>query len=283
MIALLRAVFRYFLFTSLFITGCALLMVQQTKDLLLLQYDHEGYLLFVFFATICSYNFHWYLTPDTPSENERVHWTQQHKRLHLVLTLMGFAGACVLFFRFSHHWIWLGGAVVLTFLYSAPKLHVGPFRLLRKIAIGKTLFLTFVWTYVTTILPLAFDGRWTTPGILFCLSRFFLIYAICILFDYRDREYDKQEGMRSLITYLDEKGINVLFAITILLFTASTAALYYWGFSLLNVCLLFIPSVILVRLYPVAKTNFSDYLYYFVLDGLMMLSAMLTTLAGWLM
>src|SRR5690606_37104229 len=100
MIALLRAAFRYFLFTSVFITGCALLMVQQTKDLLLLQYDHQGYLLLVFFSTICSYNVHWYLTPGMPSENERVRWTQQHNRLHLLLTLTGLAGAGVLFFRY---------------------------------------------------------------------------------------------------------------------------------------------------------------------------------------
>jgi hypothetical protein len=32
--------------------------------------------------------------------------------------------------------------------------------------------------------------------LLFCCSRFFLIYAICILFDYRDRDQDKQEGIR---------------------------------------------------------------------------------------
>jgi hypothetical protein len=41
------------------------------------------------------------------------------------------------------------------------------------------------------------------------------------------------------------------------------------------ICLLS-PVFILVPLYPIAKKNFSDYLYYFVLDGLMMFSSILT-------
>jgi hypothetical protein len=38
---------------------------------------------------------------------------------------------------------------------------------------------------------------------------------------------------------------------------------------------LLVPGVIVLLLYNYAKRNFSDYLYYFILDGLMMLSALL--------
>ena len=86
-----------------------------------------------------------------------------------------------------------------------------PFHLLRKVAIGKTIYLSFVWMYVTSLLPILLDGRITVAGILFCCSRFFLIYAICILFDYRDRENDKREGIRSMITYFGEQGVDRLF------------------------------------------------------------------------
>jgi 4-hydroxybenzoate polyprenyltransferase len=274
-------IFNFFLFTSLFITLCALLMVHQANQLLNLHYDRTGYYWFVFFSTLCSYNFHWYLTPDTESENARVRWTQQHKTLHLILTAIGLAGAGWYFFHFIQHWFWLSGAGLLTFLYSAPKLPHRPFAWLRKIAIGKTLFLTFVWTYVTTFLPVAMDGHhWNTAAFLFFCSRFFLIYAICILFDYRDRDYDRQAGIRSMITYFSEKGINMLFYTSLLLFTFSTCALYGFGFTWPAIILLLIPGGILLYLYPVAKKNFSDYLYYFVLDGLMMLSALFTVFAS---
>lgn len=274
---MLKYLFDLFLFTSCFIAGCALLMVLQTDQLLHLQYDKTGYLVFVFFSTLCSYNFHWYLSADATSENARVRWTQHHKILHLVLTAIGALVSTWYFFHFIHHWFWLGGAVLLTFLYSAPKLQFGPFAWLRKIAIGKTLFLAFVWMYVTTFLPVALDGQhWNGAALLFCLSRFLLIYAICIIFDYRDRDYDKQAGIRSMITYFNERGITNLFAFSLAGFAVSTVLLLFYGFSALTIVLLLIPGIIVAALYPIAKKNFSDYLYYFVLDGLMMFSSLLT-------
>jgi len=273
----LKYLFDLFLFTSIFIAGCAVLMVDQTNRLLHLQYEIFPYFLFVFLSTLCSYNFHWYLSANATSENARVRWTQQHKALHLAFTLLGGLGSVFCFFYFINHWFWLGIAALLTFLYSAPKLTWEPFAWLKNIAIGKTLFLAFVWMYVTTFLPIAIDNaHWTAPALLFCASRFFLIYAICILFDYRDRDYDKQEGIRSMVTYFNERGINNLFTGSLLLFATTTMALLTYGYTLLLTALMLLPGGIVLVLYPVAKKNFSDYLYYFVLDGLMMLSSLLT-------
>jgi 4-hydroxybenzoate polyprenyltransferase len=272
-----KYLFDWFLFTSCFIAGCALLMVIQTNQLLHLQYDHTGYLVFVFFSTLCSYNFHWYLSADATDENERVQWTQQHTTLHLVLTAIGAVVSVYYFFHFINHWFWLGGSALLTFLYSAPKLHFAPFAWLRRIAVGKTLFLAFVWMYVTTFLPIAIDNHhWNVTALLFCVSRFLLIYAICIIFDYRDRDYDKQAGIRSMITHFNERGINNLFMVSLLGFAVSTIGLYFYELSAVTIVLLLIPGAIVAALYPVAKKNFSDYLYYFVLDGLMMFSSLLT-------
>ncbi|MGN6420570.1 MAG: UbiA family prenyltransferase [Pseudobacter sp.] len=271
-----RYIFQFFLFTSLFISGCALLMVNQTNQLLQLQYDIPDYLLFVFFATLCSYNFHWYLTPGMPSETLRINWTRRNKQLHLALFIVGLTGSAWYFFHFIQHWFWLMGSVVLTFLYSAPKLNFFPFPYLRKIAVGKTIFLAFVWMYVTTFLPIAIDNNhWELPATLLCIHRFFLIYAICIIFDYRDRQWDREQGIRSMITRFSEKGVNAIFVVSLLLFAGSTA----WFCSLetgwLSFFILLLPGIITALLYPYARKSFSDYLFYFVLDGLMMLSALL--------
>jgi 4-hydroxybenzoate polyprenyltransferase len=274
---MLKYLFDLFLFTSCFIAGCALLMAYQTTDLLHLQYDVRGYLIFVFFSTLCSYNFHWYLSANATSENARVKWTQHHKILHWVLTAIGGIGSVWYYFQFIHDWFWLSGAAVLTFLYSAPKLSFGPFAGLRRIAVGKTIFLSFVWMYVTTFLPIAIDGHhWNMIAFLFCSSRFFLIYAICIIFDYRDRDYDRKEGIRTLITYFNERGINNLFALSLIAFAISTTGLYFYDFSALVVAILLVPGVIVMALYNTSKKNFSDYLYYFVLDGMMAFSSLLT-------
>ena len=270
--------FNFFLFSSLFIALCAVLMVYQSNQLLHLRYDFLGCYLFVFFSTICSYNFHWYLTPETSTEEIRIRWTQQHKKLHLFLFIAGMFAAGIGALHFVKHWFWLGGAVVWTFLYSAPKISFYPFTLLRKIAVGKTIFLSFVWMYVTTFLPVIFsDTPWQLQNILFCASRFFLIYSICIIFDYRDRISDKKEGIRSLITYFSEHGIDNLFRLSLALFACCTIALHATGFPVSTIIALLVPGMITYFLYNYSKHNFSDYLYYFVLDGLMMLSALFTS------
>jgi len=274
---MLKKAFDFFLFTSLFIAICAVVMVLQTNQLLHLQYDHYTYLGYVFSSTICSYNFHWYLTPFAERENDRADWTRRHKYLHIALFVAGAVASAWFFFQLLHAWFWMLVPVVLTFLYSAPKIPGRPFSLLKKVAIGKTIFLSFVWMYVTSLLPvLLHEGAVGGSAILFCCSRFFLIYAICIIFDYRDRINDKREGIRSMITYLDEKGINILFYGSLLVFLISTLALYFYHFTIITILFLLFPGVIVFFLFRKAKRNFSDYLYYFVLDGMMMFSALLT-------
>jgi 4-hydroxybenzoate polyprenyltransferase len=274
---MLKKLFDFFLFSSLFIALCAVMMTVQANGLLKLEYNRVYYLAFVFFSTICSYNFHWYLTPDSVGEQNRASWTRRHKQLHLVLFFIGLAGAGWFFFSFIEHWFWLSIPVVLTFLYSAPKLPFAPFLLLKKVAIGKTIFLALVWVYVTTLAPVILGGsQWQPAYVYFTCSRFFLVYAVCIVFDYRDREQDRRDGIRSMITYFSEKGVNALFYSSLLAFLLTTAALYLCGYPLLTLVFLLIPGLIVLALYKTAKRNFSDYLYYFVLDGLMMLSALLT-------
>ncbi|HVS96150.1 MAG TPA: UbiA family prenyltransferase [Puia sp.] len=273
---MVRKVADYFVFTSLYIAVCAVLMTWQTSQLLLGAPPSVRLLGFVFFATICSYNFHWYLTPRSSAPSRRVHWTHHHRALHFVLYLTGLVGAAVYFFYLLHWFFAICFAGVLTFLYSAPKVPHPLFKRLREIAVGKTLFLTFVWVYVTTVLPIIMaDVRWNGSFVLFTAARFFLIYAICILFDYRDREDDKMQGIRSMITILNEKGIGRLFWFSLLLFFVCNILLSAWRFPAFYIFLLIVPGFILAALYRRAKRDFSDDLYYIVLDGLMAFSALL--------
>jgi len=233
-------------------------------------------LLFIFFSTVCSYNFHWYLSSFSLTPSTRIFWTFRHKTLHIIFYFTGLAGSLFYFYLLRDHWIAISFGAFVTFLYSAPKLPQTLFRDLKKIAIGKTLFLAFVWTYVTTILPVIVSNvMWRSDFIYFILSRFFLIYSICILFDYRDREDDRRENIHSMITFLNERGINNLFAVSLILFVATTIRLYWYNYSWVLVATLLIPGMFVAALYNYAKREFSDYLYYFVLDGLMMLSALL--------
>jgi 4-hydroxybenzoate polyprenyltransferase len=272
----LRKIVDFVVFSSLYVAICAVVMIWQTSRLLLDDSPSFHLLGFVFFATICSYNFHWYLTPRSAGLSRRVQWTNRHKPVHIVLYLIGGIGAIVYYFYLTRFTVAIGFAALLTFLYSAPKLPQRIFRRLRHIAIGKTFFLTFVWVYVTAMLPVIVAGAsWHGSFYWYILSRFFLIYACCLIFDFRDREDDRTQGIVSMVTLLSERHIDWLFIISMILFVFSSVALAWYHYPALYIILLLIPGVILAALYPETKRNYSDYLYYVVLDGIVMLSGLL--------
>jgi 4-hydroxybenzoate polyprenyltransferase len=269
--------FRFFIFSNLFIACCAVLMAHQASGLMPGSAPPPAFLIFIFFATLCSYSFHWYLTPaETGDRTPRLVWLEQNRKIHLFFLVLGFTGAFVTFFFLIVIWKWLLLAALVTFLYSAPKIPHPFFRGLRKLALGKTIFLAFTWTYVTSILPLQIGSEtWFREFSLFAGYRFFLIYAICILFDYRDREYDRSIGIRSLITWFSERGISNLFWFSLLV-SAGCLFLLLPGVSTFTLFALALPVFLTGLIYNHARSNFSDMLYYFVLDGLMALSSLLT-------
>lgn len=234
---------------------------------------------FVFSGSVCSYNFHWYLTPPGEEpKSKKLAWNISNKTVHLVLFILGAIGSAIFTLLLIDHWFWLGITAFVTFLYSAPKVNHPLFFHLRKIAVGKTIFLAFAWMHVTTLLPLVIHLKtFGAAAIWFVVNRFFYIYAICILFDYRDVEDDRRAGIKSLITYMNEKGIDRLFWCSIVIVFFTTAMLLNY-FSIAAIIALVIPVIILSLLYYPSKKTFSDYLYYFILDGLMMLSAPLLLL-----
>ncbi len=271
-----RKILQFLVYSNLFIAGCAILMVWHTSHLLLHQAPSLNLLGFVTFSTICSYSFHWYLTSGSVIPSERIHWMKRNRYVHTILFFIGLIGAAYFFFQLLSYWPWLLIAAVATFLYSAPKIPHPLFRMLRKVAIGKTIFLAFVWMYVTSVLPvMVSDVEWNGGFLLYAISKFFLIYAICILFDYRDRQDDKAAGVKSLITYLSEKSITALFCFSILVFIASTLLMLKYNYKLFDMIILLIPGIITASLYNYARKHFGDMFYYLVLDGLMALSAIL--------
>lgn len=277
----LAKVFFFFIYSNLFIAVCAVLMSLQTYQLFLEDRSGNEFIPFVFFSTICSYSFHWYLTSESAIPSHRIEWLKTNKFIHVSLFFIGIIGAGYYFLQLREHWFWLAVGAFITFLYSAPKIPHPLFRLLRKIAIGKTIFLAGVWTYVTTALPfLVNDDSLGLEAVLFIVSRFFLIYAICILFDYRDRDDDRIKGIRSLITFMNEQGIKKLFIISLIIFALATISLSFYSISPLTIVLLLIPGIITFFLLKRAQKDFADTLFYFSLDGLMALSSALTLVIG---
>ena len=275
---MLKKLFDFFIFTSLFIACCAVLMVYQAFLLFRLSFPPALY-FFVFFGTVCSYNFHWYLTPPGPYHTFKLYWNFSNRKLHEVLFILSLVGAAVCALFLSRHWLWLFFTALFTFLYSAPKIPHPLFVSLRKIAVGKTIYLALAWTHVTAMLPLLIGAEHLLPVyVWYSINRLFFLYTVCIVFDRRDVEADRRAGIKSLVTALNEKGVDCLFWFSGLVVLVTGGILGIW-LPVPAVVILLVPSAVLALLYQQSKQSHSDYLYYFLLDGLMALSAPLLILA----
>src|SRR5690349_5895541 len=88
----------FLVFSNIFISLCAAAMSAFTQSFLKLKINAD-YLLFVFFGTICSYSFHWYLPGNEREGHSRDEWNSRHKKIHLVLFAAGFTGSVFFFIK----------------------------------------------------------------------------------------------------------------------------------------------------------------------------------------
>ncbi|HSU29315.1 MAG TPA: UbiA family prenyltransferase [Chitinophagaceae bacterium] len=271
----------FLVYSNLFIAGCAVVMVNQTFHLVLHEKADLNLALFVLFSTLCSYSFHWWLPTHVTDVSPRSKWVDKFRFVYIILFIIGLAGSGIFFFRLIDYWPWLMVSAFVTFLYSAPKISHPLFRALRKVALGKTIFLAFVWMFVTTVLPIVISGNALKGDyVFFIFSRFFLIYAICILFDLRDKDADKEAGIRSLVTYLNDRGNLYLFVASLFVFVAATVSLLYYHYSIVSVLILLLPGILAAGFYRFSRRQNADMFYYLVLDGLMALSAFIMLVPG---
>jgi len=267
--------FNYLIFGNIFIAVCAALMSYYTFEV----FDEPVSLTllgFIFFASISSYSFHSYLPTTEKDYSEKVKWGLNRRKYFLFLLIIGSVGAAVFLFFLKQDLKLILALLLFTVLYSSPKIKFEKFTFFKRFGTAKTIYLAAIWTLVTVSLPLsAMDINTGNAGMLFFANRFFLIYAICILFDLKDKEYDMQRGIKSIITILDEKKIELLFFICLILFFISSLVFYIFRNSGSVVLTLIAPGSLLLFLFQRSKETKSDYWFSFVLDGVMMLSPVL--------
>lgn len=270
------------IFGNWYIAMCAVVMSWTTARLFHLHLP-DSLFYFIFVGTLSSYSLHEYLTDCSATGTDRERWIQAHKPGLLCLFSSSLLIGIGLMTQLRAHLSELLPVVFLTFLYTAPKMNWPPFRALRRIAVLKTTYLALVWTYVTVALPLLLSN----PGVVanyelatvWFVNRLLLIYSVALCFDYRDRAVDRHSKWLTIVSMLTQQQVRLFFRIIALGFGLTLAALYSlgWnGYTLLCICL---PMFLLQLGVPRIMKQESDYGYYVILDGLLMLSGILLDIA----
>ena len=220
-------------------------------------------------STLCSYSLHWSLTYSENSQSERLIWTQENRKLLFFLAAIASSFAAVFAWKLIEFWAILLPLAALTFIYTAPKIPFRPFTFLRGKAVAKTLYLTIVWTIVTAILPILVAKQpWTTAMTIYAFNRFCFIFAICALFDYRDKSDDALSGIKTGISRLSSSAFDRLFYTLMLLVFLSFGGLTYYFIPISKLSIFGCTAFVLLFSYQKSKDTNSDFWYYGVLDGL---------------
>ncbi len=258
---------------SIFIALCAMGLCYQTSLILHTQNNINLY-GFVFFSTICSYNFYWLLSKFYFTKKG---YNQGFIKGHLSFLVL-FVVALIGTFYFLNKVFFLIPYVVVgvffTLLYSLP---LWPFKFLRKlqrIGFFKTVLLAFTWAYITTVLPAV--NLFTTNLVAVCVllaARFCFMLLLCIIFDKRDITVDKSHGLHSLATDTPSKTLNAIIYMVFGSYFIMGLLLRYHFNDKPQMFAFLITGGFVWWVYMLSLKKQGYLFYYFLVDGLMLVSA----------
>lgn len=271
---------QFILSHSIFIAFCAVALAFQTAQLLHLAHNLFGY-GFIFFATLCSYNFYWILSKISFAKKNTVVRLLQYESTGFVLLVISALGSGICLYGSGLLIGHVVTAVLLTVLYSIPLFPVPFLQFTRKAGVLKTILLAFTWAYVTAFIPMQKSYGLLDHADLFVISRRFLfMLMLCIIFDNRDKAIDKIRGLHSLATDLKPGMLKLLVYI---IFAALFVSNFFYPdhhITFNQSIALQISTLALLSVYFYSAKMRGYLFYYFIVDGLMLFSALATYIAG---
>ena len=258
---------------SIFIAFCAMGLCYQTSLILHTQNNTNLY-GFVFFSTICSYNFYWLLSKFYFTRKvDSTLFIKSHLSFLLLFVIALFGTIYFLskvFFLLPYVVI----GIFFTLLYSLPLWPFKFFRKLQKIGFFKTVLLAFTWAYITTILP-AVNLLETNilPVFVLLAARFCFMLLLCIIFDKRDITVDKSHGLHSLATDTPAKTLNSIINIVFISYFIMGLLLRYHFNDKQQMFAFLITGAFVWWVYTLSLKKQGYLFYYFLVDGLMLVSA----------
>lgn len=263
---------------SIFVSLCSTALCFQTFVL----FNQSGPLylyLLIFFSTLASYNFYWLLSRwkfRNAGLKEFVFsaWT------NILVMIIAALGLIFCFFQNLNLWPALLVSVMLTLLYSVP---LWPLKLpafLKNLGLVKTVLLAAAWAYTTVFIPAAAMQASVNAAWMIFVPRFLFMLMLCIMFDARDANVDRIRSLKSLATDFRPSTVRLVVFTTFAMYMLSGVLFRVIFNDIQQVVAFLLTGAACIWVY-LKSLNEKRYLfYYFVVDGLMLFSAITTYLAS---
>ena len=223
-----------------------------------------------------------YLFKTTAVENSsRLAWSLKNKNIHKILIAIGIALILYSLFSFHlKHFIFLVALGGIAFLYSFPFLPFTNKKRIKDFGLMKIITLALLWTLVTVWFPM---DEINFAGLSFQLiffRRFIFIFILCLLFDIRDTEVDRRENIATLSVKLGIKRSYLLCYLLLALFVALSMIQYIHLPDTSQLITMLISALATGITIEYSKKNNSDIVYLALIDGMMLLQALLVIFAA---
>ncbi len=270
-------VLNFILSHSIFIAFCAGGLAYQTFMLLGEPFQPEVFGL-VFFSTLAAYNTYWILCKLKNDKKNKI--SLQFNTYSGYFILIAASAIAVL------DYLWQNPAFFplvliasfLTFIYMLPIVSTIKNRFHRKAGIIKTILLAFTWSFFTVLIPSFENAEVKEINLSLVtnvfLMRFFFMLMLCIIFDFRDVAVDKLRNLTSIATDFSKKTISGIMISVLACYVFSVFGLYHSAPNNKYLFILLLMGALTFIIYILSLKTRGYYFYYFLVDGLMILSAL---------
>lgn len=267
---------KWILYTSCFAALCALGLCMATEQLLLGQKPPIVSALHGFVAanTLCIYNLHYYIKKIPPGISDRADWSARRRWIHpaLIVAGAGLSFFCLFYLPLRVVAVSIGLGL-LSLGYSLPVLPFPQKKRLKDWGILKLILLSAVWTCVTVLMPMFYYNKSFYAYEVEFLLRFVFMLPLCIAFDIRDMETDKENSIYTLPNAIGLNSSYRLMDVCLVVF----CGLAVWQYFRYPVAVRLAGGfliVILTKLVLVLSRKLrSDIFYLLAVDGMMLVYA----------
>lgn len=299
---MLKKILNVLFYGNFFYGICAIVLCIETNYLYGIPLNGKHFYSIIFAATVFYYTFTYLKHSPKFKINERDIWYKLNyeslRQINNIILL--FLIADIAFFIGKHESsfkklsaINIGQILVFPAVAAAYTFNILPFpemRKLRRIGWLKPFIIGFIWSGLTSIYPIIIyhvqyniTGNIinTTLGLLW-LKNFIFITMLCVLFDIKDIEIDRLEGLK---TFPVQLGITNTIAFVIIPLILSSVLVILKANALANndsytsLALNLFPYILLVYFSNTLQNHQKIMYYLFAIDGLMIVKAVCSILS----
>jgi hypothetical protein len=272
----MQKIIRFFFYHHMIIALSAVALCMQTFLFLQVDIFQFSLLLFVFSATLLSYNVHFFLAAEKSQSSQQLQWFAKTRTFTLVFNIVTLLFTLWYWWQIREISLYIILSIFINASYTAPLLLNKPLQLPGFLTFIKSYLIGFVWAYVTVVLPVAFAQL--PFGINECflfINRLLLVAIATLIFDYRDKLRDFEFGVYTPANKMNEQQFSLFFSANIAVYFLSVLLLSY-RFSDYQHLWQLVNCIVLLYLFRQSKKQRNDFFYLGWVDAVLILSLLLS-------